>query len=72
MHFKFQSGMYLVLEKITILGIAYLFDNIMWYTGIPWFTLLMRGDIKKNVGGKTMSMGRLLSSTVGEENRIEL
>ena len=40
-------------------------------TGIPRFTLLMWGHIK-NRGKQKLRKSRLLSSTKGEENRIEL
>jgi hypothetical protein len=40
-------------------------------TGIPQFTLLMWGFIK-NLGKRKPRKLRLLSSTKGEENRIEL
>ena len=41
------------------------------YTGIPRFTLLMWGHIKKR-GMRKRRKSRLHSSTKGEENRIEL
>ena len=40
-------------------------------TGISWFILLMWGHIK-NRGKGTLRKSRLLNSTKGEENRIEL
>ena len=40
-------------------------------TGIPQFTLLMWGHIKKR-GKRKPHKSRLLISTKGEENRIEL
>ena len=41
------------------------------HAGIPRFTLLMWGHIKK-CGKRKPRKSRLLSSTKGEENRIEL
>ena len=41
-------------------------------TGIPQYTLLMWGTHKKNRGKRELRKSRLLSSTKGEENRIEL
>ena len=40
-------------------------------TGIPQFMMLMWGHIKKR-GKRKLRKSRLLSSTKGEENRIEL
>ena len=42
----------------------------MYSTGIPRFTLLMWGQIKKKRGKQKPCKSRLLSSTKGEENRI--
>mgnify|MGYP007086846622 CR=1 FL=1 len=41
------------------------------HTGIPGFTLLMWGHIKKHAKQKSLKW-RLLSSTKVEENRIEV
>ena len=41
------------------------------FTGIPRFTLLMRGHIKRTQKQKPRK-SKLLSSTKGEEDRIEL
>ena len=55
--------------------INYLDATFTWYvehnTGIPRFTLLMLGHMKKR-GKQKPRKSRLLGSTKGEENRIEL
>jgi hypothetical protein len=42
------------------------------YTGIPRFTLLMWGHIKRKTRKQKPCKARLLISTKGEKNRIEL
>ena len=49
----------------------HIYNIIFATTGIPRFTLLMWGHIKKR-GNRKPRKSRLLSSTKGEENRIEL
>ena len=47
------------------------FKKLWHITGIPWFTLLSNVETQKSVEAK-LRKSRLLSSTKGEKNRIEL
>ena len=59
-----------VIKKISHSALQYLKIPSILTTGVPRFTLLMWGHTKKMWKQKLRKL-RLLSSTKGEENRIE-